>query len=186
MVGKWKRARVIASSGMLVGAIWGSTMAFFTDTASTGASFTTGTIDIAASNASASLSVTDMVPGDQVTAAITVSNAGSIDLRYAMSSAGLGDPALRSALAVTMKAGVTTCTTADFGGSGQEIASGNLDTVAFGSNASGADTGDRTLASGSSEDICVQVTLPSTTTSAVQGMAASATFTFDAEQLDNT
>lgn len=187
MATRWKKARVIASSGLVVGAVWGSSMALFTDTADSGtATFTSGTVDITATDASTSLSVADMAPGDAATAPITIGNAGTLDLRYAMTSAATGDTALRAALTVTVKTGVTTCSNAGFSADGTQIATGDLDTVAFGDSAAGAQSGDRSLAAGASEVLCVQVTLPTGTSgTAPQGKTASATFSFAAEQTKN-
>ena len=60
-------------------------LAVFTDTAtSTGNTFASGGVDITA--APAAITLTDMVPGSRVTAPIDVSNSGSLDLRYAVTS----------------------------------------------------------------------------------------------------
>ncbi len=59
-----------------------SSLALFTDSEAVGSNaFTTGTIDIAASPASAVVTMSTMVPGDQVTAPLRITNAGSLDLR---------------------------------------------------------------------------------------------------------
>ena len=54
----------------------------------------------------------------------------------------------------------------------------------IGNIAQGAQAGDRTLAPGGSEVICVNVTLPLAAT-AGQGVTTTATLTFDAEQTVN-
>lgn len=62
-------------------------LAVFTDTAtSTGNTFASGGVDITAAPATTAITLTDMVPGSRVTAPIDVSNSGSLDLRYAVTS----------------------------------------------------------------------------------------------------
>src|SRR3989304_5803019 len=61
--------------------------AVFTDTASVGGNaFTTGTVDITTSPTTALVTFSNMAPGDSVTNGITVTNAGSLALRYAITT----------------------------------------------------------------------------------------------------
>ena len=186
MAGKFRRTRVLLSGGILVAAAWGGTMALFTDAqaASTG-SFTTGRVALSVSSVSTSLALSNMAPGDTVTAPLTVTNSGSLALRYAMSSASAGDSALASALSVAIKSGVADCSNGGFGASGSSVTTGTLASVGFGDPTAGAQTGDRVLPSGS-ETLCFQVKLPTTADNSLQGgKTASATFTFSAEQTAN-
>jgi len=69
----------------MVGGLAG--FAVFTDTASVGSNtFTTGTVDISTSPTTALVTFSNMAPGDSVTNGITVTNAGSLALRYAITS----------------------------------------------------------------------------------------------------
>ncbi|HEY8847238.1 MAG TPA: TasA family protein, partial [Candidatus Limnocylindrales bacterium] len=61
-------------------------LAQFTDSATSTWAFTTGTIDISTSPAVLT-AIGAMMPGDNKTQALTVTNAGSGDLRYALSVA---------------------------------------------------------------------------------------------------
>jgi hypothetical protein len=61
----------------------------------------------------------------------------------------------------------------------------NLNGAAIGSNAQGAQAGDRTLNAGASELLCFRVSLPLTAANSLQGGTSAATFTFDAEQTAN-
>ncbi|MGH1491735.1 MAG: TasA family protein [Acidimicrobiales bacterium] len=165
--------------------------ALYTDSESVATnSFTSGGIDLTVSPGSAlvSLNTPPMSPGDQYTAPLTVGNAGTVDLRYAMTSTTTED-VLAGELVMTIKSGVTTCDNANWAASGSSIYSGVLGTVAtsniLGSNAQGADTGDRTITAAGSEVLCFNVTLPLAATNASQGITSTATFTFDAEQTDN-
>jgi predicted ribosomally synthesized peptide with SipW-like signal peptide len=171
-----------------VGMVAVTSLAVFTDTENvTGNTFTTGTVDIAATPATAVVTMPAMAPGDQVTAPLTVDNLGTLDLRYAVTSATTED-ILAGELVLTMKSGVTTCTNLGWTADGTNLYSGVLGTVAstavIGNIAQGADAGDRTLAPGGSEVICVNVTLPLAAT-AGQGVTTTATLTFDAEQTVN-
>ena len=60
-------------------------LAIFTDTAASTGSFASGTIDITSSPAVA-FNVAAMMPGDASTATMTIANAGTAQLRYAMST----------------------------------------------------------------------------------------------------
>ncbi len=61
--------------------------AFFSDVATnTTNTFSTGTLDVSTSPGSAFISYSGMAPGDSVVAGLTVQNAGSLDLRYAITS----------------------------------------------------------------------------------------------------
>ncbi len=165
-----------------------TSLALFTDTESvTGNTFSTGTIDLVASPASAVVTMPAMAPGDQVTATLNVDNAGSLELRYSMTSTTT-ENVLAGELVLTVKSGVTTCDDANWAATGTTLYSGILGSTAtvsaFGSNAPGADPGDRTLTAGTNENLCVNVTLPLATTIG-QGVSTIATFTFDAEQTAN-
>ncbi|MFN3218822.1 MAG: TasA family protein [Acidimicrobiales bacterium] len=168
-----------------------ASLALFTDQESTTDNlFTTGTIDIAASPATAAVTMPAMAPGDEVTAPMLLANNGTLELRYSAISTTTED-VLAAELVLSIREGVAAadCIDATWDASGTEIYSGVLGTVAgtalFGSNATGAQLGDRVLAAGASEDLCLNVTLPLSATNAVQGLTTTATFTFDAEQTAN-
>ena len=183
--------RILLSIALLLiaaGMVAITSLAVFTDTETvTGNSFTTGTVDIAATPAIAVVTMPAIAPGDQVTAPLTVDNNGTLDLRYAVTSTTT-ENVLAGELVLTVKSGVTTCTNGGWTADGATLYSGVLGSVAttplIGSNAQGADLGDRTLAPGGGEVLCVNVTLPLATT-AGQGTTTTATFTFDAEQTIN-
>ena len=111
----------------VVGGVLGSRgLAVFTSTASVGSNtFTTGTVSLTTSPTTALVTFSGMAPGDQVTAPITITNAGSLALRYAVTSTTT-ENILATQLGLTIKSGVTTCSNAGFAGSG---------TVVYGSGA---------------------------------------------------
>jgi hypothetical protein len=162
-------------------------MAMFTDTETVTANvFTTGTLDLTAAPATAAISYADMAPGDMVTAPLTVTNSGGLDLRYSMAGAQTaGDPGLGAALSVAVRTGVAACTNAGFGLSGSALTSGTLAASSFGDASAGAQAGDRTLAPAASEVLCYQVSLPITAGNALQGLSATGSITLSAEQTRN-
>ena len=173
-------------------AVSAGTLALFSDQASVGANlFSTGTIDITASPASAAVSLDGMLPGDSVTDDLVVTNAaGSAALRYAISSAAtnVDGKGLKDALELTVRtADVTTPATPCDDFDGTELYTGDLDSTAgalVGDSTAGSQAGDRSLAVGATETLCFRVTLPLAATGPTSA-ATTATFTFDAEQTAN-
>jgi hypothetical protein len=163
----------------------------FTSSASVDSnSFTTGTVTIGTSPTTALVTFSNMAPGDQVTAPITVSNSGSLALRYALSSVATNTDSkgLKDQLVLTIRSGVTTCTNAAYAVDGTQLYGGDLDSSAgklVGDSTTGADTGDRTLAASASEALCFHVSLPGASGNAFQDSTTTATLTFDAEQTKN-
>ena len=185
-------AKVMASLAVLalaLGAFTVASLALFTDQETvTGNAFSTGTVDLLATPATAVVTAAAMAPGDQVTAELDVANTGTLELRYAATSTTTED-VLAAQLVLTIKSGVTTCDDANWTTDGViEYAGAIGSTVTsalFGSNAQGAQAGDRVLAAGANEVFCLNVTLPLAATNASQGQTSAATFTFDAEQTAN-
>jgi predicted ribosomally synthesized peptide with SipW-like signal peptide len=166
-----------------------ASLALFTDQETVaGNAFSTGTVDLLATPATAVVTAAAMAPGDQVTAPLDIANSGTLELRYSAVSATTLDP-LAAQLVLTVKTGVTSCDDANWAATGIAIYNGILGSTAtiplFGSSAQGTQAGDRVLAAGASEVICVNVTLPLATGNATQGLTTTATFTFDAEQTSN-
>ncbi len=166
-------AAITASLG--AGAI---SLAIFTDTqAVPNNSFATGTIDISTAPTEALFEVDAMMPGDEETSTIVVSNDGTAELRYAISTSVDSGNALATQLQASVYAGGT-C-------GGTALYSGALSGLAAGSSAQGEQSGDRVLAAAANETLCFKVTLPSDTDDSFQGQTATVTFTFDAEQTEN-
>ncbi len=169
------------------------TGAFFTDSQDVdGNTFSTGSVAIGVTPATAAITMTNMAPGDTVTAPLTVANDGTLAQRYAMLSTTDAADAnfLAAQLQMTIKSGVTTCSNAGFAATGTTVRPAGVlgstaGTKVIGDAASGAQAGDRTLAAGASEVLCVQVSLPSSTGNSYQGKTTTATFRFDAEQTAN-
>jgi hypothetical protein len=166
--------------------VFGS-FAIFTDTASVpNNTFSTGTLDISTSPTTALVTFSGTAPGDEVTNPITVTNAGTLQLRYAVTSTTTEDT-LAAQLDLTIKTGVTTCTNAGFDTDGTVVyGPGDLGSVAgtnvIGDPTQGDDTGDRTLNASANEALCFNVQLPSSTGNSYQGLTTTATLNFQAEQ----
>lgn len=188
----------LAVIGLVASMIAAATGAVFTDTAtSTENQFQTGTLNIkladdnegAADDVSASISFSNMAPGDSVVKPITVSNPGSLGLRYALTSSSTNadgkDLKGQIVLKVVQVAGTGSCAAAAFSGSPAYLYNGALGAAAFGDVTTGSQAGDRALASSASEVLCLQASLPIATGNAFQGAATTATFTFTAEQTVN-
>jgi predicted ribosomally synthesized peptide with SipW-like signal peptide len=181
--------------GLLAGLVGVLTFAFFTDTATNPTNvFSTGKVDISNSQeGTAIVAATGMAPGDKVTQPLTVSNIGSLQLHYYVTSMAdnTDGKALRAQLDLTIKTGVATCTNAGFGLSGTVIyGPGDLGAdpaiTVIGNPLPGWQTGDRVLnASPASEVLCFQVELPSSTGNTYQDATTTAEFTFYAEQRAN-
>jgi spore coat-associated protein N len=173
--------------GLLAGLASGA-FALFTSSASVPANtFTTGTVVLSTSPSSALIAFSVMAPGDQVTAPLTVSNDGTLQLRYAMtsSSTDTDGKGLMNQLVLNIKTGVTTCTNAGFGLSGTSIYSGALASAAVGDPTPGGQSGDRTLNASANEVLCFNASLPIGTGDAYQNATTTATFTFQGEQTAN-
>src|SRR5438477_110393 len=134
------------------------------------------------------VSCSGMMPGESVGAnPLVVSNTGTAQLRYAVSSAATNADALglKDALTLTIKTiDVTTpgvpCDNFD----GTQLYTGDLDSTdgkLVGDAVQGAQTGDRTLTGNASETLCFKVSFPSSATGPTSA-ATTVTFTFDAEQ----
>ena len=174
---------VAASLGVASNAIWTDSQDIDANT------FSTGTVDISTNPTTALVTYTDMMPGDSTGAqSLTVSNAGTMDLRYAvtMTADNTDGKGLYAELDLTIREEGTDCTTFDgtvlYGPDAPFLLTGNL----IGDPAQGADAGDRTLTTASpSEVLCFKVDLPDTAPDTVQGASTTAVFTFEAEQTAN-
>lgn len=186
LFGRRKFYVALLAIGVMAGAPWAVTQAVWADTQDVGANaFSTGNVDISTSVTTALVTFSAMAPGDKVTAPITVTNAGTLALRYALSTAITGSTVLSDGLTLGIKSGVTTCSNAGFGTDGTSLYSGALTSGAIGSAAQGQQTGDRSLAASGTETLCFQVALPSAAASSLQSLSSTATFTFASEQTAN-
>ena len=154
-------------------------LAVFSDSqASTGA-WSTGTIVLGVSPSTA-FSATNIMPGASGSQDITVSNSGTGALRYALSTSATNTDGKGLAGQMTLTVSTGTCASP-----GTTLYNNALGSAAFGSSAQGAQTGDRTIAAGASENLCFAWAFPLASGNGFQNAATTATFTFDAEQTAN-
>ena len=184
------KRRLALSAAILIlitGSLASTVLAVFTDrTTHDGNTFSSGTVDLTVSPATAAVTLAEMAPGDRVTQPLDVTNSGLLDLRYAIDSTTTED-VLAAALVLTIKTGVTTCSPSGFDRSGTVVAGpvplGSTGTDAVLGNAGqGGDPGDRTLEQGATETLCLDVALPLATDNTAAGLSTTATFAFRSEQ----
>ncbi len=171
-------AMLLASSLATVGA-GAMSLAVFTDSATANGSWSAGTVTLGVSPTTA-FTATGIMPGDSGSQTIVVSNSGTGDLRYAMTSSS--DNADSKGLAAQMTLVVTA---AACGSSGTQLYSGSLDGAGFGNPAQGADAGDQNVAAGGSQSLCFAWTFPLASGNGYKNASTSTVFTFDAEQTKN-
>jgi len=174
---------IVATGALAVAGVVAS-LALFTDSDALGANaFTTGTIILGLSPTTALLTSSALMPGDNVNGTLVVTNSGTGALRYAMSSSSTNTDgkALATQMTMIVKTLGTSCAAFD----GTPLYTGALSAAAFGSNAAGAQAGDRTLAAAASETLCFRASLALATGNTFQNATTTTTFTFDSEQTAN-
>jgi predicted ribosomally synthesized peptide with SipW-like signal peptide len=155
------RVRALLSLGVVASVGATGTFAYWTDAVSvTGTSFTAGTIILQANGADdtlangyAALSLATFVPGNSTAGVVTIKNNGTAPLKYSAASSSDAST-LSDAMVVKVTNDATT--------------SGSLATAK------------RSLAAGASETICIQVALPTSAHTSLQGASSAVTFTFTA------
>ena len=144
-----------------------------------------GPVDLVASPGSAVVSFSNMAPGDSVIAVLVLTNNDSTELRYAMTTSATNADGknLAGQLLVTIRLKTSNPCSAEDGAI--LYGSGPLSGAAFGDPAQGAQAGDRVLAPGASEQLCIKVELPLSSGNETQNAATVASFVFDAEETFN-
>ena len=185
-------AAVLTLVGVLGGQALPSTALLTSSRSTSAATVATANVTLSLSNGAATgtwLGAVAMVPGSTKYARLTVTNGGSVSIRY--SATALSSSALSSALVTNvavLASGTTSCAAATFS-AGTLVSGANLPFGAtpavnlIGDPATGAQTGDRTLAAAAAEDLCLKLDLPLGTGLGYAGRGATAatTITFSAE-----
>lgn len=171
-------AILVASSIATVGA-GAMSLAVFTNSQASQGAWTTGTIVLGVTPATA-FTATGVMPGASGSQDITVANNGTGALRYALSTTATNTDGKGLASQLTLTISTGTCAAP-----GTQLYGSALGAAAFGSSAQGAQAGDRTVAAGASENLCFAWSFPLASGNAYQSAATTATFTFDAEQTAN-
>lgn len=170
------------------------TGALFTDSDAVGSNtFATGNVSLTTNPTTAIVAYTsNMAPGDVDTGSVTVTNDGSLQLRYAVKSTTTED-VLAAQLNMTIWAesaettvdsvcGATAPATVLYGPADLGLVAG---TNVIGDPTQGSQAGDRTLAAAANELLCFRVELPSTTGNTYEGLTTTASFAFESEQTVN-
>jgi predicted ribosomally synthesized peptide with SipW-like signal peptide len=184
------RLRALLAAGMVVGLGAVGTLAAWTDESAATATFAAGTLDLklkmlpdgtlADSVAMTSLDMTAMYPGVSKAAMVQASNSGSVPLSYTLTGSavagavGLGGN-LGTSLLVSAYSGSTAVNTATTG-----QCTGGTQIGGPVSLTGPLVTTPRALAAGSTENLCLLVSLPSNAANNLQGASTTATFTFNA------
>lgn len=152
-----------------------ATMAWFTDsTSNTDNTFTSGTIDIEATRPSEwTGTYSNMAPGQTISTVLTVSNAGTLTMKYRMFSAYTGDAGLAAALVLTVKDSANST-----------LYAGPLS--GFDLSQAFTRDGGNVVAAGGQDPLTLTVVLPTSATNAVAGKSVTVTFTLQATQPENT
>ena len=178
----------LLSTGGLAG-----TAALFTDTQAVGANtFTTGTLDLSTAPLTAIVTFSAMAPGQETVGPVTVTNGGSLEMRYAISSVTT-ENVLAAQLDFTVwdEAAESVVDGTCDANAPATVLHGPLDVGStsginvVGDPTSGAQAGDRVVAASANEVLCFKASLPLATDNSFQGLTSTATFNFAAEQTAN-
>ena len=122
----------------------------------------------------------NLIPGDNFDAQLDISNPGTLDLIYAMTTSITGSSDLADDLLLTVRTKTASACSVRDGSLLYNSAS--LSAGAIGDPAHGIQAGDRPLAAGASESLCFTIVLPAGAPTSDQGTSLAATFAFLAEQ----
>ena len=157
-------------------------LAQFTDQDTSTWSFTAGSINIDA-EATVGAAINGIMPGDTYTEDLVVSNLGTQELRYSMTTVATNP--LGAALELTVRTEDVDGACDDFDGTLLGLASQSLNGAFWGDITMGQDTDDQVIPGLNSQTLCFRVHLPLLASTTLQGTSSTATFTFDAEQTVN-
>lgn len=190
----WTSVLGLAVAGATLAVV--ATGALFTDSQSVGGNtFETGDVEITTSVTTDLVSYTSpkMMPGDSVVDLLTVTNGGTVEMRYAATST-TDEDTLAAQLDLVIwdeaeetSSGDSTCDSTP--PATTLYATGDLGSTTgvnvIGDPAQGANTGDQVLAAAATQDLCFKVSLPSSTGNTYEALSTTATFAFEAEQTAN-
>lgn len=195
---KSTRVRALLSLGIVLGLTSVSTLAYWTDTAplSTG-TIQSGTIDIQLNNAQShnatTFAMANMVPGEAMAYGVTVNRAANtIPFTYTITGQTSATNTFAQSLVFTVHAGLATSTTTTNGVrrtvcTGTDISAGGSTLT---TTAKALVTARSTLATPTAvsatiynDPVCIQASLPTGTANGAQGQSTTATFNFNATQL---
>lgn len=188
------RTRAVLSLGIVLGLTSVSTLAYWTDSATmTTGQIQSGTLDLQLNGNlpgqngtwnNTALSMANMVPGESVAVTVPVQRAaGTIGFTYTAKATAAGD--LAPSLTWTVTAGSAGTPATNANGirtntcGGTQLWTGTLSGTESNVIATARTLADATM----SENVCIRAALPTGTTAAAMGKTASASFVFNATQL---
>lgn len=173
-------AMLLGASVATVGA-GAMSLAVFTDSKASTASWSTGTI-ILTRDTPILFTAAGILPGDLGSQDVVVSNTGTGDLRYALTSASVNTPVGKD-LAGQIDFTIQTGTCASPTGS---LYTGKLSGALFGDPTPGQQANDQGILAGNSQHLCFSWSLAKAfSDNTFQGVSTATTFTFAAEQTKN-
>jgi len=174
--------RAVLSLGLVLGVGSAGTFAYWTDEAvAQGITFTAGTLDLELQDDSddsvsfTTLNISNMIPGQSVAGVLKVENVGNVGFTYT-SSTSVSNSTLAGALDLKVTNGSVSGSAPNATCSGSQL-SGTATTV----NQALVST-PRSLSAGTSENLCLQVSMPSGASSSLQGTTTTVSYTFTATQ----
>ena len=155
-----------------------TSLALFTDQVTVpGNGFTTGTVDLTVAPTTAFFTASDLMPGDAFNAPVAVANTGTSELRWTLAGSATGTGSLETQIVLAVgEVSAAACPAWNGVSTPAPLSTGELGSATL---------TDQVLSAGSTSDLCFRASLPLATGNAYQGMTASATFTFAAEQTAN-
>ena len=174
--------RAVLSLGLALGIGSAGTFAYWTDEATvTGLTITAGVLDLELQDdpddsiSFTTLNISNMIPGQSVAGVLKVENVGNVGFTYTASTS-VSNSTLASALAVKVTNGSVsgsspsaTCSGSQLSGTGTDLDDALVSTG-------------RSLAASASENLCIEVSMPSGASSSLQGTSTNVTYTFTATQ----
>ena len=175
--------RYLLSAGTVVGLSVTGTLAVWSDSVTvTGATFSTGTIDLQVNNLDTvtgytTMNLSNMVPGNSTAGVLTVKNNGTAPLKYSVDATASNADLKGLGAALVVK---VTGDAATSGSSPSVTCAGtalsNTGTT-FAANLVSSTT-PRQLNAGASETLCIQATLPGAAANSLQAASTNVGFTF--------
>lgn len=154
-----------------------SSTALFDDTDSAAMDVSSGWVDVALGGATV-VSLSNLKPGDVLFRSINVANAGSLDFSYGLTASRPtgGGSALVDAMQVEtwQTANAEVCTAADYQNGTRVGTTTSLTTL---------NVTNPNLSAGTSETLCMRLSLPSSTPNGIAGKTATVTLTVASQQL---
>jgi len=181
-----RRTRALLSTGVVLGLGSVTTLAYWTDSATlTGGTFASGTIDLRLDGSdtdpasfSTAFAMSAMSPGQSKAVVVPVQNNGSVTVTYVASGIANNIAPNAGTLASLLDFKVVPLGTVG-GSSPAQTCTGTASFTGALASSTSVITTARTLAPGASENVCIQATLPTGTTTG-QNNTANAVFTFTA------